>query len=226
MKEYKEFARYYDYFYNDKAYDTDINFLIGVLGSRTTVLDAGCGTGEHIKFLERNLFEVEGFDLNDEMLEITRSKVNCPVYQGNILDFQIDKKYDAVISMFGVFNYLKSYKEFEQAMLNLLSLIKDGGILVIDLHNGRQDGIKYDEHNGDLRTMEWTFDKKTFTEKTKITYRIDGNIYETGHDFLIYEIEKIEPILKKYKLKYNFFENYSMNEASEFSKNIELVIYL
>ena len=44
--------------------------------------------------------------------------------------------------MFGVFNYLKSYKEFEQAMLNLLSLTKDGGIVVIDLHNGRQDGIK------------------------------------------------------------------------------------
>ena len=128
----------------------------------------------------------------------------------------LSKFFAIIIMMFGVFNYLKSCKEFEQAMLNMLSLTKDGGIVVIDLLNGRQDGIKYDEHNKDLRTMEWTFDKRTFTEKTKITYRIDGNIYETGHDFLIYEIEKIEPIFKKHKLKYKFFEDYSMNEASEF----------
>ena len=45
------------------------------------------------------------------------------------------------------------------------------------------------------------------------------------HEFKIYEIDKIKDILNKYNLKYKLYENYSLNEASDKSKNIEIVIY-
>ena len=72
--------------------------------------------------------------------------------------------------------------------------------------------------------MKWTFDNTTFKENTEITYVIDGKTYQDTHEFQIYKPKQIEEILKKYNLKYQLYENYSLEKATDSSKNIEIVI--
>ena len=96
--------------------------------------------------------------------------------------------------------------------------------MIIDLHNGRKSGEKETTIDNCKRIMKWTFDNTTFKENTEITYIIDGKTYQDTHEFQIYKLNQIEEILKKYNLKYQLYENYSLEKATDDSKNIEIVI--
>ena len=222
--EYQEMAKYYDLFYKKKNYDKESTFLENLINKRKTILDVGCGTGLHMHYLEEKNYQVEGLDLNEGMLEVAKTRVKGPLYQGNLLDFQPKKKYDAIISMFAVFNHLTNEQELEKAILHWYKYLNEKGILIIDLHNGRKSGEKETTIDNCKRIMKWTFDNTTFKEKTEITYMIDDKIYQDTHEFQIYKLSQLESILKKHNFKYQLYENYSFTKASDNSKNIEMVI--
>ena len=222
--EYQEMAKYYDLFYKKKNYDKESTFLENLINKRKTILDVGCGTGLHMHYLEEKNYQVEGLDLNEGMLEVAKTRVKGLLYQGNLLDFQPKKKYDAIISMFAVFNHLNNEQELEKAILHWYKYLNEKGILIIDLHNGRKSGEKETTINNYKRIMKWTFDSTTFKEKTEITYMIDDKIYQDTHEFQIYKLSQLESILKKHNFKYQLYENYSFTKASDNSKNIEIVI--
>lgn len=217
-------AKYYDLFYKKKNYDKESTFLENLINKRKNILDVGCGTGLHMHYLEEKNYQVEGLDLNEGMLEVAKTRVKGLLYQGNLLDFQPKKKYDAIISMFAVFNHLNNEQELEKAILHWYKYLNENGILIIDLHNGRKSGEKETTIDNCKRIMKWTFDNTTFKENTEITYVIDGKIYQDTHEFQIYKPKQIEEILKKYNLKYQLYENYSLEKATDDSKNIEIVI--
>lgn len=89
--EYKALAKYYDEFYNKKEYTKEVEFLKQFIGNNQTVLDVGCGTGIHMSLLEQAGYEVEGVDLNEEMLEMAKKRVRGSLYIGNMLDFKLNK---------------------------------------------------------------------------------------------------------------------------------------
>lgn len=222
--EYQQMAKYYDLFYKKKNYDKESTFLENLINKRKTILDVGCGTGLHMHYLEEKNYQVEGIDLNQGMLDVAKTRVNGTLYHGNLLDFKPHKKYDAIISMFAVFNHLANEQELEESLLHWYEYLNTKGILIIDLHNGRKSGEKETTVNNYKRIMKWTFDSTTFKEKTEITYMIDGKIYQDTHEFQIYKFSQLESILKKHNFKYQLYENYSFTKASNNSKNIEIVI--
>lgn len=224
MCEYQEMAKFYDLFYSNKSYDKEVLFLKSLIGNRKTILDVGCGTGIHMNLLEKDGYQVDGLDLSNGMLNIAKTRGKGNLFKGNLIDFKIDKKYDAIISMFAVFNHLKNYNELEKGILNLYQKLNEKGILIIDLHNGRLNGKKEDVYKDYRRIMEWTFDEITFKEHTEISYIINNKIYYDTHDFLIYEINKLKEVLNKHGFKYYMYENYSNNIATDKSKNIQIVI--
>ena len=167
----------------------------------------------------------DGIDLNKEMLDIARNKVKGNLYLNNLLDFKLNKKYDAIISMFAVFNHLNNYEELETGIKNLYNHLNDDGILIIDLHNGISSGEKENTYDNYKRIMKWNFDINTFKKTTEITYDIDGIEYKDKHEFIIYEIAKLKEMLNKLNMKYKLFENYTFDEATDESKNIHIIIY-
>jgi len=225
MFEYKDMAKYYDLFYKNKSYEKEVEFITQLIGNRKSILDVGCGTGIHMSILENIDYICDGIDLNKEMLDIARNKVKGNLYQDNLLDFKLNKKYDAIISMFAVFNHLANYEELELGIKNLYNHLIEDGLLIIDLHNGRSSGEKENSFNNCKRIMKWNFDINTFNETTEIIYDIDGEIYKDKHEFIIYEITKLKEMLNKLNMKYKLFENYTFDEATDESKNIHIIIY-
>ena len=224
MLEYNNMAKYYDLFYSNKSYENEISFLKKLIGNRKTILDVGCGTGLHMHLLENSGYIVDGLDLNLGMLDIAQTRVKGNLFEANLLNFNINKKYDCIISMFAVFNHLNDYDEFEKGIMHCYEHLNEDGILIIDLHNGRKSGKKVSKYKKYSRIMSWQFDENNFKEYTNIQYIIGDNVYEDKHEFIIYKINKIKRILDKNKLNYNLYENYSLNCASDFSKNIEIII--
>ena len=226
MYEYYELAKYYDLFYKNKNYDKEVQFLIQIIGKRKTILDVGCDTGIHMKLLADRGYVVSGLDKSLEMLSIAKERLGdgYHLYNDDILKFKSSIKYDAIISMFAVFNHLNGIDEFEKGIVHLYQYLNDGGVMIIDLHNGKSNGRKLEEIDGKTREMIWTYDDCCNLENTKIVYHIDGREYIDNHIFYIYKLLDIKKILEKLGLKYELLENYSSNLASDKSKNILVII--
>src|SRR5713101_1498452 len=68
--------------------------------SGKTLLDAACGTGNHLAVL-REWYEVAGIDLDARMLAIARRR--CPgvrFYRSDMVAFHLRRRFDAVICLF------------------------------------------------------------------------------------------------------------------------------
>lgn len=226
QEEYKKLAKYYDILYESKGYEKESKFIIAILKKYNvrSVLDVGCGTGNHLIFLKKEGFDCEGLDLNQEMLNIAKQKLDVPLYKGDLTDFNINKKFDAIICMFATFNHLIESDSANKAMSNFYNHLNPNGILLIDLHNPQNNGSKVDNFGGINRVMSWSYDKSSKTEKTKIKFNVPEGIINDEHILRIYPIEEIKRLLVKADFsKIEAYENYTFNQATKLSKNIEIL---
>lgn len=92
---------HYDLFYADKDYEGEARYLRKFLKG-SSVLDLGCGSGRHGRFLQQFGFEVTGIERDAVLID------RCPfeVLQGDITGFNLDKRFDNIVSLFHVVNYL------------------------------------------------------------------------------------------------------------------------
>ena len=224
--EYKEFAKYYDKFYKNKNYAKETNFLMNFIHQNDKVIDIGCGTGIHAYLLQQKGFEVDGLDLNREMLDIAKTRLHSNFYLRNITDINIAKKYNVIISMFAVINHLKDTQALEKALINLKNILTDDGKIIIDLHNPQNSGSKTDSYDNMTRIMEWYYDKKTKIEESKIIFEIDGKKYIDNHTFRIFTIDEIKQCCDNVGLIVKeVYENYDINKCgSAMSKNLQFLI--
>ena len=224
--EYKEFAKYYDKFYQNKNYKKETEFLKNFINANDKILDVGCGSGIHAVLLTDNGFEVDGLDLNKEMLEIAKTRLKTNLYWQNILEIDISKKYNMIISMFAVFNHLKDTDELMRGLMNLKQLLHDGGKIIIDLHNPQSSGSKIDTYDNMTRVMKWNYDRSLKIEKSDIIFEIDGIKYTDTHTFRIFTIDEMKKCCERVGLKVvNVYENYDINkEGTSTSKNLQFLI--
>lgn len=226
--EYGLMAHFYDLLYKNKDYKKETDFIKLFLKEDYSVLDAGAGTGCHAYLLHKSGYNVCGFDKSKSMVNEANKKMEGRFFEGDILTITPIKKYDAVISMFAVFNHLKNYKEFKIGLSNLKEALKPNGVIIIDLHNPQKNGKKIDEQNDIKRVMKWTKNKLTNKEKTIITYNHLGKEYQSKHIFKIFKINKLKKIALALGFKkVNFYEDYNVSRfATRKSKNVQMVISL
>lgn len=224
--EYNEFAKYYDKLYQKKDYQREVNFLKSFLNQNDKIIDVGCGTGIHAALLERNGYNIDGLDLSKEMLDIAKTRLKGNLYNQNILDININNKYNIIISMFAVVNHLNNINELEQALLNFKKILLPKGKIILDLHNPQNSGFKTDFYDDVKRTMIWHYDKESKIENSEIIFEINNQIYNDYHTFRIFNIEELSSCCEKIGLKVsNIFENYNINKTgNENSKNLQFII--
>lgn len=140
MKEqilYKELAKYYDMVYHWKDYKRESVIIKNLIrkfrkSKGNKLLEAGCGTGKHLKYLKNN-FDCMGIDSNEEMLEIARKNARgVPLIKGNMVNFRISRNFDVILCLFSSIGYVKTYRNLEKAITNFSNHLKVGGIAIIE----------------------------------------------------------------------------------------------
>ncbi len=110
------YADQYDLLYGDKNYEAECNLLEQAFkkygNDVKTILDIGCGTGNHSIPLAHRGYQVTGVDLSENMLAHAREKAkssNAPsslaFFQGDARAVNLNQKFDAVLMMFAVLGY-------------------------------------------------------------------------------------------------------------------------
>jgi SAM-dependent methyltransferase len=99
-------------------------------GART-LLDVACGTGAHLEHLGG--YEVEGVDLDPEMLAVARKRLpGVPFHEADMVAFDLGKRFDAVVCMFSSIGYVRTEERLRSAILSMARHLEPGGVLVVE----------------------------------------------------------------------------------------------
>ena len=97
-----------------------------------TLLDVACGTAEHAKYLKKN-YIIDGLDLGADFLEIAKAKnPECSYHQGDMKDFQLNKKFDVIISLFSSIGYVQTYENLVKALKCFSTHLAPNGLIVVE----------------------------------------------------------------------------------------------
>jgi len=97
-----------------------------------TLLDVACGTGAHLAELRR-WYEVEGVDLDSELLEVARERLpGVPLHEGDMTGFDLGREFDVVTCLFSSIGYVRTHDGLVRATASLARHVAPGGVLIVE----------------------------------------------------------------------------------------------
>jgi SAM-dependent methyltransferase len=183
-----EYYRNYDFIHREKDYQAEVGAVLeaALLHSHstpTTLLEIGCGTGNHTRhFVDRSL-SVTAVDIDTEMTALMRAKKipNTTIVEGPVGQV-VEDGFDIACAMFNVVNYIHDDSQLTGVFRDIRSRLAGGGIFVFDCWNGdavrRDPPISFERHVRDSNT-NWVVLKASgqleeSEEFATIRYEVDG----------------------------------------------------
>jgi len=141
------YADQYDLLYHDKDYEAECDVLEEIFRRYAdepvhTLLDLGCGTGNHALPLARRGYQVTGVDRSPDMLAQARQKAlseaqGAPIFcEGDVRQVELSQPFDAVLMMFAVLGYQLTNQDVLAALCAVRRHLKPGGLFVYDVWYG------------------------------------------------------------------------------------------
>lgn len=134
-----QFAHAYDLTYRlrGKDYAAEAAHIARVVRDRrpgaVALLDVACGTGEHLAHLRASFPTVAGLDGSPAMLDVARAKLpGVALRRGDMRDFDLGRRFDAVTCLFSAIGYLASAAELRAAAAAMARHLVPGGVLVVE----------------------------------------------------------------------------------------------
>ena len=132
-------AELYDLIYGAfKDYAAEARALAALLREvhpdAQTILDVGCGTGEHARMLAQEYgYHVDGIDLEPGLIEIAQQKNPAGRFeQADMLDFDLGNRYDAVVCLFSTIGYARTAGNVRRTLERLRQHLAEGGVAVVE----------------------------------------------------------------------------------------------
>lgn len=220
---YNDLAEYYDLFYDDADYKKqalEIKKLIGKYKKTESdlLLDVGCGTGTHLRFLE-NDFDCMGLDINKPVLDIAKKETKKTKFvKGDMKSFQLKQKFDVITCLFSSIGYTKTVENLEKTIENFSKHLKQGGIVIIEpwftkkeFKDGHINLEKYETE--DLKIVRLSHSKKTGDiSKIEMQYLIaekEGGINHLTetHKLGLFSQDDFKKMMKKNNLKHEHIQD-------------------
>ncbi len=139
MKLYTELAEYYyEIEKSGRKFQEEVVFLDEIYKKHKihSILDIGCGTGEHVLALQELGYKVTGIDSSKEMITHAKKRFpNCNFEIGDLQTYKKEKAFDGIYSIFGTMNYLITSADLEASFTNIRKNLKPSGIIIMEIWN-------------------------------------------------------------------------------------------
>ena len=201
MTVFNRYAKFYDALYQEKNYAGEVSYLERLLKKYatrpvSTILDLGCGSGGHAILLSERGYQVTGVDRSGDMLASARVKSNPgnPEYiHSDLVDLALDKRYDAVVSMFAVLGYITDNARLRQAFHTIWKHLQPDGLLFFDawfgpavLRDQPSDRYKIVERGTD-RIIRFAHPKMDVLSQTVI---VEYKVLQISGDRIVEELDE------------------------------------
>ncbi len=130
------YSKYYNLFYRSKDYNAEAIYISKCIKryspNAKTILEFGSGTGTHGLILQKMGYNIYGIERSNQMV-LEASLSGYPCEQADITNFEIDRKFDAVVSLFHVISYINHNDELEKVFRNAAKHLNSKGLFVFDI---------------------------------------------------------------------------------------------
>src|SRR4051812_47469527 len=130
------FDQFYDLLYQEKDYAGESRYITSLLDQQINkprdLLELGCGTGNYSKHLSNAGFNITGIEKSEQMVGLARSKAIPHFFPivDDITTFNIDKKFDAAVSLFHVISYLTKNEEILSCLKRVAQHLNKDGLFI------------------------------------------------------------------------------------------------
>ena len=136
MSNYGESAQYYETIYRSKDYAAEAAQVAEIIRARRpeakTLLDVACGPHGHVRGW-LGAFAVDGVDIVPEFVARAQEKNPTGRYVvGDMRDFDMGRRYDAVVCLFSAIGYLLTLDDLERGIGRMAAHLEPGGVLVVE----------------------------------------------------------------------------------------------
>ena len=148
MKIFDKYSDYYDLLYKDKDYAAEADYVKRLIKKHSSnaksVLNMGCGTGNHDFLLAERGYHITGIDNSEVSIEKAHSKLAnfnskssiLNFKQGDIRNIRLNQTFDVVISLFHVMSYQNTNDDLRAAFTTAKVHLKQGGLFIFDCWYG------------------------------------------------------------------------------------------
>jgi SAM-dependent methyltransferase len=142
---FKDYANYYNLLYKDKNYREEVDYINRLINKHNpgarTLIDLGCGTGNHAFEFERSGLHTTGVDLSAQMIAVANKNKaekgsEAVFYEGDIRSYRSGSRYDCVVSLFHVMSYQTTNADLSKAFDTAKQLMENDGIFIFDCWYG------------------------------------------------------------------------------------------
>jgi SAM-dependent methyltransferase len=212
---FAEYARYYDLLYRGKKYQEEALYAVRLIKAQTpkakSILELGCGTGAYAKQFAGMGFDVHGVDISEVMIECAREesvaarepyKNNLSFHLGDIRSIRLEKRFDAVVSLFHVISYQPTdydlLSSFETARLHM----EPGGIFLFDCWYG--PAVLTDRPSVQVKRV--SNDKIEITRIAEPVMHPNDNIVDVNYHLFIRDKSnnQVEEVREQHRMRYLF----------------------
>ncbi|WP_291578320.1 class I SAM-dependent methyltransferase [Clostridium sp. UBA6640] len=197
-----------------------LDFYMGyITDKKMRILEPMCGSGRFIiPFLEEG-FNIEGFDISDDMLNSCRERMKTKNLNGNVFNagihnFQTEAKYDLIMIPVGSFSLLLDKEIVISSLNRLKENLNENGTLLLDVLTTEcraEECDKWEEANRMTRA-----DGKVIVQYSKSHYDKTNKIISSP---LRYELLDGDKIIESEEMDFSM-RLYDINEFEEILKNI------
>ena len=126
-KIFSDYAKYYNLIYQTKDYKQEADFVYNWANKPKTILEIGCGTGQHAKYWVNKANTIYAIDSSEEMLKEAYRHPKIKYMNIPLQDISYGILFDCVFSLFNVIGY--TLLEFSLGKIP----IKKNGIFIFDV---------------------------------------------------------------------------------------------
>ncbi|MDX9917745.1 MAG: class I SAM-dependent methyltransferase [Gudongella sp.] len=214
MQNYGKFSELYDYLMDDFDYKLWAEYIREIFAkynmNTKSILEMACGTGNLTSELLELGYFVDAFDKSEEMLALARNKLRkykrARLFSLDMTHYNMNKKYDAVISACDSINYVLVETELLKVFKNVYEHLEPGGVFIFDINSEYKiknilgDNVFLEDRGNTFYTWENRFNPETNIVEFLLTFfTSDDGINYTRFDELhkerAYSLEEVTKTL-------------------------------
>ena len=167
----KNYSDIYNKIYKKKNYLKEAEYVCAILKKnkilKGDILELGSGTGNHAKYLLKKKYNITGVEKSSSMITFAKKIPKFKCVLGDVKTVRLNKKFNAVISLFHVVNYMLSSLDLNNFFKTANIHLNNNGLLIFDTWHDRAIKINNLSDNKVFKINNYVISRKSNSQIKK-----------------------------------------------------------
>lgn len=243
--DFDNWASYYDIIYKSKYENgQDYRFYNSLLSKfNGRALEIACGSGRIYLEALSDGFEIDGVDISERMLMLLKQRakernLEPTVYNQDVTDLSIDKKYSLIYFPFSAISHIRGVKNQKEAINRIYEHLEEGGKFAFDMP---VPSLNFEDSHKEIKREKVEYEGTNYTTEfwneiedevhqehlfhQRVIKEEDNKIeFETTFELSLIPKEQLEILLVESGFsEYRFYDGFNQTPLSEDTERLVVI---